>query len=959
MRVNTILKFVTLSVFFTLFLSVTAYSQTTGSISGSVVDENNQPLVGATVKVQNSGLGAETDGNGEFLILNVDVGSYNLEIRYVGYATQIINTVKVSVDQKTKLGVIKMSQTSEFTTGDIIITAERKGIDVEQSGRQINQEQIENSGIRGITNLVSKTAGVVQDERGGAINIRGGRSSENSIIVDGVATTNPVDGSSSASVPNSLLQEISVLTGGFGAEYGNALSGVINVTTKSGTEVYSGSMEAQSDVLAGKWIKTKSQAYNLYNISFGGPLIPSKDLSRIINFYGSAERQYLGVSNPSWIAEDLFADQGGVIPNFTKSVWSYSGRLSINLSDLKKSIPINFRFGASVTNTNQQRVLMSFSKENSFRNPLERIEDRLFYGRISHNVSSKFFYELQTNYYSSKNTLADPFFQDDWFKYGDTNFVPGLAPLSGGPGQGSNLLADPTTGNVFRTPYSVYNNYDKKEISYIGGKLDATYALTTKKSGDHEFKFGGEYRYHTLRKANFGPVAVAYNPIDTLTGLPQLEPQNLWFGRDVLLNSYGYDIRDQYGNQIVSNEDIEAKHPVVAAAYLRDKIDFGDFTVNAGVRMDYLDVSTDVLKDPKDLIGADGELLTADDYKKSEANISFSPRLGFSFPVTDKTIFTAQFGKFVQMPPLDYLYINKLAFKYFFTNSVQNVAENSALKPERLTSYEVGIKQQVGDYVNLGVSAYYKETVDQIGAFRVSGSSTVPSGYALYFNSDFSVSRGLDFYLSMRRMNRLAVDIAYTLLYASGIGSDPNSKFTLAANPSGELPNVVFPLDYDQRHTGSINLDYRFGGESDVPKGFGGKILQNLGMNVLFSFNSGRPYTVRQLPSTAFGDDGLALSTKNGIYRGWNLKIDARIDKTVPIWKTNWNFYVYCTNLLNTEIINNVYGATGLPDDNGYLNTATGNSQDPNYKENWYDRVRNISNWGAPRQVQFGVKVNF
>jgi outer membrane receptor protein involved in Fe transport len=243
------------------------------------------------------------------------------------------------------------------------------------------------------------------------------------------------------------------------------------------------------------------------------------------------------------------------------------------------------------------------------------------------------------------------------------------------------------------------------------------------------------------------------------------------------LNSYGYDIRDQYGNQIVSNEDIEAKHPVVAAAYLRDKIDFGDFTVNAGVRMDYLDVGTDVLKDPKDLIGADGELLTADDYKKSEANISFSPRLGFSFPVTDKTIFTAQYGKFVQMPPLDYLYINKLAFKYFFTNSVQNVAENSALKPERLTSYEVGIKQQVGDYVNLGVSAYYKETVDQIGAYRIAGSSTVPSGYALYFNSDFSVSRGLDFYLSMRRMNRLAVDIAYTLLYASGIGSDPNSKF--------------------------------------------------------------------------------------------------------------------------------------------------------------------------------------
>ncbi len=955
MRVNTILKFVTLSVFFTLFLSVTAYSQTTGSISGTVVDENNQPLMGATVKVvEKAGLGAETDASGEFIILNVDVGSYTVEISFTGYATKKISDVKISVDTKNKLGVISM-KSSILTTGIVEVNAERKGIDVEQSGRNITTEQIENSGIRGITNLVSKTAGVVQDERGGQINIRGGRAGENSIIVDGVETTNPVDGSSNASVPNSLLQEIAVLTGGFGAEYGNALSGVINVTTKSGTEVYSGSLEAQSDVLAGKWLKTTSQRYNLYNVSFGGPLIPSKSLSKIINFYGSIERQYLGVANPSWIADQLFP--GGIIPNFAKSLWSYSGRLSINLSDLKKPVPINFRFGASVTNTESQRVLMSYWKENSFRNPLEKIDDQLMYGRITHNVSNKFFYELQGSYYKSKDVLADPFFQDNWFQYGDTNYVPGLG--GNGPGQGQALQPDPLTGNVFRRPFTVYNNYDKKEISYIGGKLDATLALNTKKAGDHEFKFGGELKYHTIRKINFGPNAVAFNPIDTSSGLPTFAPQNLWFGRDVLLNSYGYDVRDQYGNQIVSAEDIEAKHPVLAAAYLRDKIDFGDFTVNAGIRMDYLNVGTDVLKDPKDLIGADGELLTADDYKPSETNITFSPRLGFSFPVTNQTIFTAQFGKFIQIPPLDFLYINKLAFKYFFTNSVQNVAENSALKPERLTSYEVGIKQQVGDFVNLGISAYYKETVDQIGAARITGSATVPSGYALYFNSDFSVSRGLDFYLSMRRMNRLAVDISYTLLYASGIGSDPNSKFSLAANPSGELPNVTFPLDYDQRHTGSVNLDYRFGGESDAPKGFAGKILQNLGMNVLFSFNSGRPYTVRQLPLAAFGDDGVALSTKNGTYRGWNLKIDARLDKTVPIWKTNWNFYVYCTNLLNTEIVNNVFGATGLPDDNGYLNTPTGNAQDQNYKDNWSQRIKTIGNWGAPRQVQFGVKVNF
>ena len=90
------------------------------------------------------------------------------------------------------------------------------------------------------------------------------------------------------------------------------------------------------------------------------------------------------------------------------------------------------------------------------------------------------------------------------------------------------------------------------------------------------------------------------------------------------------------------------------------KVDFSDLTVNAGIRMDYLDVNTDILKDPKVLLSSNGDLLSDEAYKKSTGEIYFSPRLGFSFPVTDKTIFVAQYGKFIQMPPLDYLYINSL-----------------------------------------------------------------------------------------------------------------------------------------------------------------------------------------------------------------------------------------------------------------------------------------------------------
>ena len=955
MRLKVLFFALLVGLFTTTFLSPSnIFSQSTGSIGGTIIDAADKgPIIGAIVKIEGTTKATETDFNGEFTFLNIEPGVYNLVATYSGYQPSKQTGVKVSVDQRS---TVDFSLINNATTDTIEIVVQRKGIETDQSGRLITSSNIEQQGIRGIQNIVAKTSGVVQDERGGQVNIRGGRTSENLIIVDGVATNNPITGTSSAFVPNSLLSEIAVLTGGFGAEYGNALSGVINVSTKGGTDKYSGSMEVISDVGVDKVFNTTSQGYNLYNISFGGPLIPTKSLAKVINFYGGVERQYLSVRNPSWIADELF--ENGILPGFSQKIWSFNGKLNINLQEIKGGkIPVNLRLGALVTQDHGHRWVTSYWKLNSFKMPLQKIDNYQFYGRISHNITSKFFYELQGTYFKSKDETGDAFFMDDYFAYGDTSRVPGLTR------QGTGLTPSLSTENVFASPYTVFNRYTLYDISYIGGKLDATWAINTKKVGDHEIKFGGEYRYNTLKKLDFSPIATANNAIDTIINgqiyTEIADPQSLWFGRDVLLNSYGYDVRDQYGRQIVSDEDMKAKHPIVGSFYLRDKIDFKDFNMNIGLRLDYLDVNSLVLKDIKTLIDGNGVLLSDNVYEQSKANITVSPRFGFSFPVTDKTVFVANYGKFVQLPQLDYLYINRLAFEYFFKNSVQNVAENSALKPEKLTSYEIGIKQKVGDYLDMGITAYYKETKDQIGISRIAGSTTVPSGYAIYTNTDFSTAKGIDFYLSLRRTNRLAVDIAYTLLYATGVGANPDAKFSLANNPSGVLPKFQFPLDYDQRHTGSINLDYRFGGWSDVPKGFLGHIVKDLGFNLLFSFNSGRPYTARQLPKSPFLDDGEALTTKNQVYRNWNLRFDLKVDKGFSIWKTNWTAYVYVLNLFNNELINNVYGSTGRPDDNGYLLTPTGNAASELYKENFNQRVKTITNWGTPRQIRFGLKMTF
>jgi len=970
MRDNTIRKIISLFIFCLLFIPSIILAQSTGSIGGKVTDsKDGTPLPGAVVKIVGSQMGATTDDNGEYIILNVDVGAYTLEASYIGYNSKQISNVRTSVDKKTVVN-FDLAVTG-VTTEVVTVTDTRRNIDVNESGRIVESQQITNSGVRGVTNIASKTAGVVQDERGGSLNIRGGRSNENIIIIDGMETTNPLDGSSRAFIPNNLLQEIAVLTGGFGAEYGNVLSGVINVSTKSGTEKYTGSVELITDEFTGRYIDTKSQGYNLYNVNFGGPIIPTEKLSRVINFFGSFERQFERISIGSWILDKLptIVPNGELKDDETGS-YSWNGRLNFNFMELPNSkIPFNFRLGGTVNNS-RGRVLYGSNVYggNSNRNPISTTDDQQYFARITGKISDNFFFELQGNYMKSESEQYDPIHGSNLTAYGDPFSNPELLKYyrqisatdssAISAARGKVLGLDPATASLYRYVGSVIDYYYKSEISYVGAKLDATWAILTKKVGDHEIKFGGEYKYHTLKSLSIYPAVTADISIS--------DPIERWYGTNqARLKTYGYEIFDPVSNTMIANGNDE-KHPIIGGFYARDKVSFADFNINAGVRVDFFDVNTQVFKSITTDVTGTGPYSVANDdaFEQSKMKFYVSPRLGFSFPVTDKTIFAAQYGKMVQMPQLNLLYVNQETLRRFLSTSLQDVIENSSLQPTKTTSYEIGFKQQVGDYINLGITAFYKESTDLIGAGRVQATEDgkVPVGFITYFNNDFAVSRGLDFYFSLRRTNRIAVDVAYSLKYATGTGSDPYSKNSLANQSGQEMPQYVYPLDYDQRHTGTVNLDYRFGND-DVPKGVLGDVLKNLGANLLFSFNSGRPYTKTSLPTSSTGTVGnVYYSAKNETYTDWNFRLDLRVDKLVKVWKTNIDFYVYVINLLNSELVETVFPATGSPYYNGYLLTPSGASlwaTDETFRKLYPERVEFFSNWGPPRQVRFGVNVSF
>ncbi len=954
---------------------------TTGKISGVVRDDKGELLIGARVEIEGTQFRAGTDDNGQYAMLNVPVGTYSVKCTYVGFESQIQKDVKVSADITTEIN-FTMSQGSGVVLDTSVIIAKRKTID-NGSGKIIGSEFIDNTGIRGIENIVAKTSGVVQDEKGQNINIRGGRNGETQIIIDGIVTNNPLDRGSTANVSSGALQELSVLTGGFSAEYGNVLSGVINVNTKSAQSNYTGSVEIISDVIAGDYIKTKSQGYNIYSATLGGPVIPTKKLSKMWSLYGSYEKSMNLVDQPipTEFAE-MWADDG-ILPNFSRNGQSWTGKTIISISEMTKGKVNMTLTGGYFGNEETSRIWTgSFGKYNSYHNPLVKDQNHQGYLKISQQFGSKTFYDLQGSYLQTTYKRGDGvLFVDELIAgkdgymypsiiaYGDTNTVPGI-PLQGG------TVSASANYRVFRNPGTVSGTYEKQKTQAFSFNLNFTHQVLTKKLGNHEIKFGGEFKQFKVRNytANVIGYSALSNPnkyVNTngnIVNNPVIDENG---ANANFLEAYGYDV---YGNEIEEDYIVNGlnvteapKKPRIGAFYLQDKMEFSYFNTNIGLRIDYMDPNTLVPISYQNLKGDDGVLNEAD-YKTVEKTIEFSPRLGFSFPITEKTIFHAQYGKFIQLPALENLYENQRVIRDISTGGVGyfSVFNNPLLKPERTTAYELGVKHTAGDYVTLGLTAYYKETSDLIQAKNIKALDNSYS-FAIYDNGDFGIVRGVDFSVDVRRINRLRATISYSLAFASGTGSDINSQYNITYN-GDETPKIPTALDYDQRHTGSVELDYRWG-TSDVPKGFWGGVLSRLGFNVLFSFNSGRPYT----PSDNSRDPlavvqsvggNRPIAPINSAYSPWNLRLDLKVDKTFNIFsKLNANIYLLAVNLLDQVIINDVFATSGQAGNTGWLDSYQGRvwaQQNGQEAVDLYNiRSHAINNYGPPRQVRLGFRLFF
>ncbi|TAE46969.1 MAG: TonB-dependent receptor [Bacteroidetes bacterium] len=366
------------------------------------------------------------------------------------------------------------------------------------------------------------------------------------------------------------------------------------------------------------------------------------------------------------------------------------------------------------------------------------------------------------------------------------------------------------------------------------------------------------------------------------------------------------------------------------------------------------------------------------------------PRVSFSFPISDMALFFAHYDVLAQRPgqlqaTQGSLLAGQISDYAFLENRPTSTVVNPNLKPEITVDYEAGFKQRVGARIGLTMSAFYRRQRNMINFRRFA--NAFPFAYDSYDNLDFGNVKGFSFSFDMQRIRNFQLRTSYTLQYSDATGSDQNSARNVTNFLEGfGVLRTTLPTNFDQRHRLVGNFDYRFMGRSMGPAlNIGERTfypLREFGANLTATLGSGTPYTKNAVPiASVLGGVNLVnqiQGTPNGARLPWQFRLDFRLDKSF-VWggkpvenepgKTSRafdaNIYIQFLNVLNTQNIVGVYRYTGLPDDDGFLSSASGSQyvltqiDSQSFVDLYQARVNNPDNYSLPRRIRLGLLFNF
>ena len=292
-----------------IILTLPLLGQSDGKLTGTILDKDSaEPILGVNVIITGGAypIGAATDINGRYTILNIPSAVYEIKLSFIGKKDVVVKNVRISSGHTTEMNFEMEDETIAGET--VIVTAQRALVKTDATSNVsiATAEDIENLPIRGLGNIVASSAGVVSQD--GDMHFRGGRDGEVGYFVNGVSTKNPYSGGNSIRVIHEAIEEVHVLTGGYTAEMGGANSGIVATEMKSGTSKFKVSVKGRTDGFTNpekgkKLFNTYSYGHRSLIGTISGPLYKDK-----VTFFLAGEYEMEEDNEVNWVTGYEFND---------------------------------------------------------------------------------------------------------------------------------------------------------------------------------------------------------------------------------------------------------------------------------------------------------------------------------------------------------------------------------------------------------------------------------------------------------------------------------------------------------------------------------------------------------------------------------------------------------------------------------------------------------------------------
>ena len=760
-------------------ISTVSWSATTGKIAGKVLDKDTgEPLPGANVTVLNTRLGAAADLDGDYFIINVPPGKYVVKATMIGYGAVQFNDVTVSINATATLNFKLSPQVIEGETVTVTASAMSYKKDETSSVRHVSSDQIDVLPLQSLGDVIKLQAGVVEGH------FRGGRSNEVSYMVDGVPVNESFGGgSSTVTIENDVIKDLEVITGTFNAEYGRAMSGIVNAVTKDGGDQLRGRFWSQwgnyyttnTDLFIG--LKPSEVTRNQdYRLQLEGPILRGK-LNYFINYryqnnknHLNGVRRFLMTDYSDYSSDnrnewfDIHNGDSSYVPMNSGEYSTVFGKLTYRpLPDLKLTASIthddnNWGSYQHAWKYNPDGVARSYESSD------------LYSFTLNHSISQKLFYEAKYSYldnyfgnYRYKNPLDGRYIHDRYA----SSVGPGF--LTGGQQKGhtTRLQKDQTA------------------------KLDLTWQVHK----NHSLKAGLLYIEHVLDNKSY-TILNLYRNKDTEFENYFDPDQNTW----IYPNYQPIILGDstQYG------EEYTVK-PREFSYYLQDKMEFDEMVINLGLRYDLFDPNTvypSNSRNPANQLRFPDNPERTSTYFQADPKVQLSPRFGLSYQLSDAAKLHFSYGHFFQAPPM-YAFYQNHSFLVAPTDYVTQMG-NPQLEAQKTVQYEVGLWQEIIKGMGLEVNLFYRDIYDLLSMKVVSTYNQIE--YGLYTNKDYGNVKGLEVKYDVRFGSIFAM-LNYTLQYTRGNADNPTQTFTRAGESKDPIPRLI-PMSWDQRHTFNLSVNY-------------------------------------------------------------------------------------------------------------------------------------------------------